>query len=90
MERRAPSLQVNRDRLVLVEGKDEVTLFGALIDHRHAEIGSGIQIVDVRGEEKFPANLRAIQTMIPSRPTFRSMCVVRDGDDNPDGAFQSA
>ena len=51
IERREPRLQVNRDRLVLVEGQDEVTLFGALIDRRHAEIGSDIQIVDAGGKE---------------------------------------
>ena len=86
---RKPRLRLESDWLVLVEGKDEVNLFRALIQHRLAEIASDIQIVDVGGKEKFPANISAIQIAVQTRPTLRFIGVVRDADDNPDGAFQS-
>ena len=48
---RNPRLLLKSDWLVLVEGKDEVNLFGALTEHRLAEFASDIQIGDVGGKE---------------------------------------
>ncbi len=86
---REPRLRLESDRLLLVEGKDEVNLFRALIKHRFAMGESGIQVIDAGGKVKFPENMQAIQVAAQARPTIRSIGVVRDADENPDGAFQS-
>ncbi len=84
-----PRLQLVSDRLVLVEGKDEVNLFNALIQRRLPELASEVQVVAAGGKDQFPANLKAIQIQAKAHSTLRSICVVRDADDGPSGAFQS-
>ena len=86
---RRPRLKLDSDRLLLVEGKDEVNLFHALIRHRFGEDAPRIQVFDAGGKVQFPENIQAIQVEAQARPTLRSIGVVRDADDNPDGAFQS-
>ena len=76
------------DWLLLVEGRDEVNLFNALMKH-HLDAESKIQIIDVGGKDKFSRNLRTIQTAAQVRPTLRAIGVVRDADDDACGAFRS-
>ena len=68
---------------------DEVNLFGALMRHRLPDAASRMQVISAGGKDKFPANLHAIQVAAKTGPTLRFIGVVRDADDNPDGAFQS-
>ena len=81
-------LSIKSDRLLLVEGRDEVNLFNALIWHSLGD-ESNIQVIDAGGKDQFPTSLQAIRTEAKTRPAFRSFGVVRDADDNPTGAFQS-
>lgn len=81
-------LEILSDRLLLVEGKDEVNLFSALIKQR-IDTEAGVRIIDVGGVDKFPRNLGAIRTAARERPTLRSIGVVRDADDDAAGAFGS-
>lgn len=82
-----PKREIWADRLLLVEGRDEVNLFGALIRHRFGgERRSEIQVVDAGGRDRFPGNLRAIA--LASR-NVRAVGAVRDADDDAGGAFRS-
>ena len=83
-------LKITADNLLLVEGKDEVNLFDAFIEHCLGdEQRKEIQIIDAGGKQKFPKNLQAIKTICRTRPTLRSIGVVRDADDDARGAFAS-
>lgn len=88
--RRSPKerLTIDSDWLLLVEGQDEVNLFNALIQHCVSD-ESNIQVIAAGGRDQFPTRLQAIRTGTQTRPTLRSIGVVRDADDNPEGAFQS-
>ena len=83
-----PSLRIRSDWLLLVEGRDEVNLFNALMKHR-LDPEPKIQVIDAGGKDKFPRNLKAIQTAARIRPTLRAIGVVRDADDDARGAFRS-
>ena len=79
---------VDSDRLLLVEGKDEVLLLEAVIrDYLGAQ--GHIQVMDAGGKDQFPKRLQAIRTQVSSRPNFQALGVIRDADNNPRGAFQS-
>ena len=77
------------DRLLLVEGQDEVNLLGALIKTCLQDDGQRIQILAVGGKDKFRPHLMAIKVAAQSRPTLRSIGIVRDADENPNGSFTS-
>lgn len=79
---------LSSDWLLLVEGKDEVNLISSLIRHCLGP-ESNIQVIPAGGKDKFPGSLQAIRSGAQTRPTFQSIGVVRDADDNPDGAFKS-
>lgn len=80
-------LKIEKDRLLLVEGRDEVNLFDVLIRRRFGEKRrSEIQVIDAGGRDRFPNNLRAIKAEARS---VRAIGAVRDADDNAGGAFQS-
>ena len=89
VEGRRPRLRLDSDQILLVEGKDEVNLLHALIRHRLPAAESDIQVIDAGGRDQFPSRLKAIRVAAQTRPTLRSIGVVRDADDNPEGAFQS-
>ena len=83
-----PSLRILSDRLLLVEGRDEINLFSALMKHC-LDAEPEIQVIDAGGKDKFSRNLKAIQTAARARPTLRAIGVVRDADDDARGAFRS-
>ena len=82
------SLQIRADNLLLVEGRDEVNLFEALIEQCLGN-GVNIQVIDAGGVDQFPRRLAAIRTAAQAHPTLRSIGVIRDADDNAEGAFRS-
>ena len=82
-------LEIRADRLLLVEGRDEVNLFDAFIRHSLVD-GPDIQVIDVGGKDKtFRRKLKAIQIASLAVPTLRAIGVVRDADCNARGAFES-
>ena len=81
-------MKISADRLLLVEGKDEVGLFEALIE-RCVGDELEVQVIAAGGVNKFPKNIRAIGVAARSRATLCSIAVVRDADDDARGAFQS-
>ena len=80
--------RIRSDRLLLVEGRDEVNLFDALMKHC---LGAGptVQVIDAGGKDRFPKNLRALSTAARARPSLRAIGVVRDADDDAAGAVGS-
>lgn len=83
-------MNIVSDILILVEGKDEVNLLDALGNHCLSTHQCGkIQIIDAGGKYKFPNNLRAIWTAAQTRPSLRAIGVIRDADDDAQGAFTS-
>ncbi|MYA23655.1 MAG: hypothetical protein F4Z30_13130 [Gemmatimonadetes bacterium] len=84
-----PKIELTADRLLLVEGKDEVNLLGRLIKDCLKDDGQGIQILDVGSKDNFRPNLRGIKVAAQARPTLRSIGIIRDADDNPNGSFDS-
>lgn len=86
----APRLEIRSDRLLLVEGRDEVNLFDELLKHCLGAAGKrDIQIIDAGGRHSFRKNLTAIAAAARARPTLRAVGAVRDADDNAPSAFQS-
>ena len=85
---RQPKIRIESDRLLLVEGRDEVNLFEELIAHC---LGAQpkIQVIEAGGVHKFPKRLKAIETAARARPTLRAIGVVRDADEDAAGAFRS-
>ena len=83
------SLKIHERQLLLVEGKDEVNLFGRLVKDCLAEDGKGIQILDVGSKDNFRPNLMAIKLAAQSGPALHAIGIVRDADDNPKGSFDS-
>lgn len=83
------SLEIQADRLLLVEGKDEVNLLRRLIEDCLKGDGQGIQILDVGGKDNFRPNLKAIKVAAQSGTTLSSVGIIRDADDNPKGSFAS-
>lgn len=83
-----PSLRIDSDRLLLVEGRDEVNLFYALIQHCLVDEPK-VQVIDVGGKNNFQRNLKTLHTAFRTHPALRSIGVVRDADDNAEGAFKS-
>lgn len=81
-------ITISEDRLLLVEGQDEVHLFNKLIAVCFSA-ALGIQVIGIGGKEKLRRNLKAIYTAGRSRPTLRSIAVVRDADADAQGSFNS-
>ena len=83
------SLEIQANRLLLVEGKDEVNLLGRLIKDCLKDNGQVIQILDVGSKDNFGPNLMAIKVAAQSGTTLHSVGIIRDADDNPQGSFDS-
>lgn len=78
---------INRSRVLLVEGKDELRFFSSLLS---AIPGSNsFQVVPV-GKEKLRESLSIVRAMFAQAAlTCEALGVVRDADEDARGAFQS-
>ena len=83
-----PKVRISADLILLVEGKDEVNLFDALLKHCFDEAPE-VQVIPAGGKDKFPRNIQAIRLAAKSRTTLRCIAVVRDADEDANGAFRS-
>lgn len=83
-----PDLEIRTDRLLLVEGRDEINLFTAMIrdcfDARDI-----IQIIDAGGKDRFSERLESIVLAASGKVVLQAIGVVRDADDNARGSFDS-
>lgn len=80
-------LTVATGRLVLVEGRDEVNLLGAMVNRWSI---AGLQMLPVGGKYGFKSGLEATLANARVRSVeLLAIGILRDADDNPGGAFAS-
>ena len=80
-----PLSPITKFKVLIVEGEEERRVFSALIDHLNLP---DIEIRDIGGKTKFHTNVRTLK-ITPGFHRVTSIGVIRDADDDPDGAFQS-
>ena len=76
---------ITAPNLILVEGKDEVLILGALV---RAEGIQGVQVISFEGKQRLPGFLKSL-VRTHNVLSVRSIGVVRDADANPEGALKS-
>lgn len=81
------TLKISKSKLLLVEGKDEISFFTALLKKLNKE--ADVQIIEVGGKDNFKFELPAILNTTGFSENVKSLAIVRDADNNFDGAFQS-
>lgn len=79
----APRIQITQRKLLIVEGKDEESLFSAALN-RHLAITS-VQVLPIGGKTNLHANLRALMND-PGFGTVQTLAIVRDADVAPPGS----
>jgi hypothetical protein len=77
--------EINGSAVLLVEGDDELNFFGAFLRHLRIE---GVDLLDLKGKRQFKHTIPAALKM-PGFSNARVYAVVRDADNNADGAFES-
>lgn len=87
------SLRIRSERLLLVEGPDDLNLFEALIRHRFGGDPLDVQVIDAGGAggaSAFKARIGAIRLAASQAgKNLRTLCIVRDADLDPAGAWRS-
>lgn len=78
--------KVTKPKLLLVEGKDEVSFFNALNNHIGTQ--EAIDIQSINGKTKLHNRLIAWM-QAPGHETLEAICIVMDADKNPEGTFTS-
>ena len=85
VEQEKRQIEIEQEKLLVVEGADDARLFNALLRH----IGvSGIQVVDAGGKDNIRQMLKVIKQS-PGYSKVSSIGVVRDADANAGSALQS-
>lgn len=80
-------LNVEKDRLLLVEGRDEQVLFEKILGQNWT---NGIQVIDAGGINRFPGMLAALLAEARVKNIdLQSIGMVRDADEDASAAFQS-
>ena len=80
-------LVVSSDRLVLVEGQDEVNLLNSILEYWQIE---GLQVIDVGGNRQFSSRLDAVLVNARTRSIeLSALGLFRDADGDAAGAFRS-
>jgi hypothetical protein len=85
MPRPDATIVISKPNLLVVEGVEERVFFNALIGHLRLQ---NVQVLPIGGKTKLRDELGAL-VISPSFASVVSLGVVRDADDDPDGAFQS-
>ena len=78
------AIQIEKQRLLLVEGKDEINFFEAILK----DSINNIQIIEVGGKSRFREALKAL-SLAPEFDKVIALGVVRDADDDYKATFQS-
>ncbi len=89
MPSREPKIKIFENRILLVEGKDEANLFGKLIEICLNDNKPAIQVIEIGGKYTFRRNLETLKTGALTRPSLRSIGIVRDADTSATASFQS-
>ena len=80
---------LEKDVVLLVEGRDEMNLFEAFKRGCLDDDGESIQVLPVGGKDQFKKQFAVIKSDAPTRPSLRSIGVIRDADENAQSSFQS-
>ena len=79
--------RVENDQLLLVEGKDEVNLFSAIVSQMQI---ANLQVIDAGGKDQFWKRLLALLADARTRDIdLQSIGIVRDADTDGRAALQS-
>lgn len=79
------SVQIEKERLLLVEGKDEVEFFKSFFKHLNI---NNIQVIDMLGKTNFRDNIKLL-SISPNIEIVKIIGAVRDADDSAQAAFNS-
>lgn len=85
MKRATEHLVFEAQKILLVEGKDEVGFFRALF--RKMEI-TDFQIIDAAGKDNFKTRIKAL-TILDGFHRVKILGIIRDADENAENAFRS-
>lgn len=80
-----PPIKITEPNLLLVEGKEDVFFFEALMKDQGLQ---DIQIINAEGKDKFEPKLKALSSSPQFRTIVISLGVVRDADTEVDVAFE--
>jgi len=80
------NITIEKDNLLLVEGRDEVNFFGAFL--KYIGVHDDVQIIEVGGKDNFKNEFPAL-LLSPNFSAVRKYGIVRDADDSADNTFQS-
>ena len=83
----ASGRRITAPHVLLVEGKDEELFFRALLNREMAQGGPGCQVIPL-GKDRFRPRLLGLAADIRGR-AVGAVGVVRDADDDAEGALQS-
>lgn len=85
------NLEITGDLLLLVEGKDEVNFFSALLELcvTDPRVRSKIQVIDAGGKYKFRNRFSAICEASRGKHDVKAIGIVRDADLSAKSAFES-
>ncbi|WP_270607469.1 DUF3226 domain-containing protein [Bacillus mobilis] len=83
--------EIEKSKLLLVEGRDEVIFFEHLFKKNESLKGKfdEVQIIEIGGVDNFKNELPALMNRTGFADTVNSLAIVRDADKNFDSAFQS-
>ena len=79
---------IHANRILLVEGRDEVNLINALLKHC-VDSSAVVQIIDAGGKDQFPGRIAAIAAAAHRVPDLLAIGVIRDADDSASSGFDS-
>ena len=83
----APQIRpINQPRVLVVEGKDEIHCFSALVAHLKL---SGFQIITLEGKGNLRDRINRVRSASGFAENAISLGVIRDADQNATGAFES-
>jgi len=77
--------EITKRKLLLVEGADEVSFIGALLQMMDSD---EIQLWDAKGKDQMPKALSAVR-LAPGFESVTSLGVIRDADNDAAAAFES-
>lgn len=77
--------EITSEKLLLVEGKDEVNFFEALLDKAGIE---GFEMINVEGKGNFTQYLKML-CLLTGFERVKTLIIIRDADNSPDAAFAS-
>ncbi|MEX3924485.1 DUF3226 domain-containing protein [Paraburkholderia sp. BR10936] len=78
-------MEIKKPKLLLVEGQDEIAFMGALFQVMNI---TDVQLWDAKGKTKMHGALGAVR-LAPGFEAVTSIGVIRDADENAQGAFDS-